>query len=504
MQPGRIQLDARAGEGRTAALLGQHDLVRHRRQVDLVGLLVQVVGRGQILLAEEVADVGRLAVRMTLLRGLGGLRRNRERLRGAGVGQVVVRVVVAVRLGARDRFEPEVTVEELVEQLLVAPVLDQRHPQHAPQGLAIGQGAVSGRGVHGVERLGHRHADPAQPQEPHEPVQARFPLRSSSRSRPTAPGAGPGPWRRSGVPCPAGTGGPRSRPRRPPWAPRSSARRGGRAGLSPLVRPSPRRRDRQGQPVRDRDRGCGRAHDRGHGRGRAGGRVRVVGFGVQGGVRVDQGRQRVQRAPDVARVLHHHRDGVGEDGRGDFLDAEHRQRPGPVHGLRDAGRLAQVEPAQPADDLDEVLGGRVGQAGLLAPQDLELALGARIVEKQVQAAALERGGQVAGVVRGEDDARRVAGHERADLRHRYLILGEHLEQDRLQGLVRAVDLVDQQHHGIGRADGFEQRARGEEAFGEEGALLLRDPLDRGMQVGVSPSNWPIFSRRIWVYRSCLP
>ena len=79
-----------------------------------------------------------------------------------------------VLLSGRDRFEPEVTVEELVEQLLVAPVLDQRHPQHAPQGLAIGQGAVGGRGVHGVERLGHRHADPAQAQEPHEPVQAAF------------------------------------------------------------------------------------------------------------------------------------------------------------------------------------------------------------------------------------------------------------------------------------------------------------------------------------------
>ena len=120
-----------------------------------------------------------------------------------------MRVAVALLLGGRDRFEPEVTVEELVEQLLVAPVLDQRHPQHAPQGLAIGQGAVGGRGVHGVERLGHRHADPAQAQEPHEPVQATFqsapylPLeatvlayRARRRARP---------WANERLPCPEGT-----------------------------------------------------------------------------------------------------------------------------------------------------------------------------------------------------------------------------------------------------------------------------------------------------------
>ena len=94
-------------------------------------------------------------------------------------------VIVALLLGRRDRFEPEVTVEDLVKQLLVAPVLDERHPQHASQGLAIGQGAVLGRGAHGVERLGHRHADPAQAQEPHEPVQALF------HNSPLASGAPP-------------------------------------------------------------------------------------------------------------------------------------------------------------------------------------------------------------------------------------------------------------------------------------------------------------------------
>ena len=100
----------------------------------------------------------------------------------------------------------------------------------------------------------------------------------------------------------------------------------------------------------------------------------------------------------------------------------------------------------------------------------------------MQAAPLERGRQVAGVIGGEDDTGRVAGDERPYLRHRHLVLGEHLEQYRLQGLVRAVDLVDQQHHGVGRMHGFQQRARGQKALREEGALLLRDPFDRGMQV----------------------
>ena len=74
MQPGGVELNARAGQGRTAALSGQHELVGHRRQVDLAGLLVQVVGGGEILRAEEVADVGRLAVRMALPRGRRWLR----------------------------------------------------------------------------------------------------------------------------------------------------------------------------------------------------------------------------------------------------------------------------------------------------------------------------------------------------------------------------------------------------------------------------------------------
>jgi len=51
---------------------------------------------GEILLAEVIPDVGRLAVTVPLLRELRWFLGNRERLKLAGVGQVVVSVAVTV------------------------------------------------------------------------------------------------------------------------------------------------------------------------------------------------------------------------------------------------------------------------------------------------------------------------------------------------------------------------------------------------------------------------
>ena len=99
---------------------------------------------------------------------------------------------------------------------------------------------------------------------------------------------------------------------------------------------------------------------------------------------------------------------------------------------------------------------------------------------------------------------RLAGHERPDLRDRYLVLGQHLEQDRLQGLVRAVDLVDQQHHGLGGATASSS-GRGARNRSEKKTLSCA-PIRSiaACRSGASATNWPIFSRRIWVYSSCLP
>ena len=68
----------------------------------------------------------------------------------------------------------------------------------------------------------------------------------------------------------------------------------------------------------------------------------------------------------------------------------------------------------------------------------------RVVDPVVEAAALERVVDLAGPVRGEDDARRRLGLDRADLGDGDLEVGQDLEEVGLELLVGPVDLVDQE------------------------------------------------------------
>ena len=152
-------------------LLRQHDLVGHRGQVDLVGLLVEVVLLGEVLGVEVVADVDRLAVAVALLRGLAGLLRQREVLQRPGVGEVLVAVPVPVaHLRRPDLDQREEPVEDLVEDLLVAPVLDQRDAQGGLEVGLVGEHPRLAGAGHRVEGLGDRDPYLPQPQQPHEPV----------------------------------------------------------------------------------------------------------------------------------------------------------------------------------------------------------------------------------------------------------------------------------------------------------------------------------------------
>ena len=51
-------------------------------------------------------------------------------------------------------------------------------------------------------------------------------------------------------------------------------------------------------------------------------------------------------------------------------------------------------------------------------------------------------------LRGDDDDRRHLGPHGAQLGHGHRVVGQHLEQERLELVVGPVDLVDEQHAGV--------------------------------------------------------
>ncbi len=88
--------------------------------------------------------------------------------------------------------------------------------------------------------------------------------------------------------------------------------------------------------------------------------------------------------------------------------------------------------------------------------DRQLALQVRVLDPVIQAAPLERLVQVARAVGRDDHDRRRLGLVDADLRDRHLELREELQQEGLELVVGAVELVDQQH-GAGLRERLHQR-----------------------------------------------
>ena len=84
-----------------------------------------------------------------------------------------------------------------------------------------------------------------------------------------------------------------------------------------------------------------------------------------------------------------------------------------------------------------------------------------------ESAPLERVVQLACAIGRHHDRGFPARLDRAEFRDRDLEVGEHLEQECLELLVRAVDLVDQQHDVLVRVDRLEQRPPDQELRAEE-------------------------------------
>src|ERR687897_1045981 len=175
---------------------------------------------------------------------------------------------------------------------------------------------------------------------------------------------------------------------------------------------------------------------------------------------------------DVALVLEEDVCGAGGGGGVDLLDAEQKQRARPVERLRHRGRLLQLELADRADDARHLVGQVVGDARHLGQHDLALAVEVGVVDVQEQAAPLEGLGQLTGVVGCEEHQGDLVGLDCAQLRDRYLVVGQDLEKQRLGLDLDPVDLVDEQHHRLVGADGLEQWAGEQELVGEDVVLEL--------------------------------
>ena len=100
---------------------------------------------------------------------------------------------------------------------------------------------------------------------------------------------------------------------------------------------------------------------------------------------------------------------------------------------------------------------------------------------QMQAAPLQRVAQIARAVRGQQHDRRLRSVNGADLRDRHLVVGQDLQQERLELLVRLVDLVDQQHRAARLLQRAQQRPRLQELLREEDVAERVQLVQRGGQ-----------------------
>src|SRR4051812_45586513 len=184
---------------------------------------------------------------------------------------------------------------------------------------------------------------------------------------------------------------------------------------------------------------------------------------------------------EVGAVLDDDRHGVAEGLLVDVLGAEQQQGARPVDRLRDRGRLLEVELADELHELDELARDLVVEVGRVQVDDLELVLEARVVEPEIEATALERLGELARVVGGQQHDGLRARLDAAELGDGDLEVREDLQQHRLELLVGLVDLVDEQDDRLGAGDRRHERALEQELLAED---VVLDLVPAGLLAGL--------------------
>src|SRR3954452_23264811 len=177
------------------------------------------------------------------------------------------------------------------------------------------------------------------------------------------------------------------------------------------------------------------------------------------------------------------------------LAAEHCDRTGPADRLRDTRLLDQVELADAPSGGTDPRGEGRRDLGRTRADDVDLAVELRIVDPVVEAATAQRVVQLACAVgRQHDDWRRCRA-DRPDLRDGHLELREQLEQERLELLVGAVHLVDEQDSLTAHPQRGEQRALDKKALAEH---VLSVAVMQRAQVYELPRVVPLVERLVGV------
>ena len=158
---------------------------------------------------------------------------------------------------------------------------------------------------------------------------------------------------------------------------------------------------------------------------------------------------------------------------------QQQQRARPVDRFGDCGHLLQIEAAQFVNEVDQLSAQLRQDLRHACVDDALLQLHVRERNVQVQAATLQRVGNLARVVAGQKDQRRLGfGFDGADLRNRHLVVRKDLEQQRFEFVVRLVDFVDQQDAAVLFLQRLQQRTRFDEFLGEEDVAEFVQPADR--------------------------
>ena len=124
-----------------------------------------------------------------------------------------------------------------------------------------------------------------------------------------------------------------------------------------------------------------------------------------------------QHAGNVVFVFQQDVERIDDELAGQDVGAQHHEGQGPIQSFADAGRFAQLEFPHPLDELHDVAGQMLVDAGHLALHDLQFDVKGRLVDVEVKTAPLEGFREAAGGVAGEQDVRPLIGAQRADFRN---------------------------------------------------------------------------------------